>query len=151
MECQRYVRVPASPSTGNKTAPFDSLRFSIVPRLNYWMDGRPGKRTLFIEDEDETMLISFEEGMRCLDLLDIDKCTCAEYRQGQSYLHQKRTPRGCAYFHMEIPDEAGEIWYLPGQMIVKKTYVWEKGVEPILVEILNGITLVKKEICFAYN
>ena len=83
MECQRYVRVPASPSTGNKTAPFDSLRFSIVPRLNYWMDGRPGKRTLFIEDEDETMLISFEEGMRCLDLLDIDRdspiCTRKEH------------------------------------------------------------------------
>ena len=97
------------------------------------------------------MLISFEEGMRCLDLLEIDKCSCAEYRQGQSYLHLKRTPRGCAYFHMEIPDETGEIWYLPGQMIVRESYVWAKGVEPILVQILNGITLVKNETCFAYN
>ena len=151
MECQRYVQVSASPRAGYQTVPFNSLRFSIVPRLNYWMDGRPGKRTLFIGDEEETMLISFEEGMRCLDLLEIDQCSCAEYRQGQFYLHLKRTPRGCAYFHMEIPDETGEIWYLPGQMIVKETYVWAKDVEPILVEILNGITLVKKETCFAYN
>ena len=151
MECQRFVQELASPRTEKTTAPFDSLRFSIVPRLNYWMDGRPGKRTLFIEDEKETMLISFEEGMRCLDLLDIDKCSCVEYRQGQSYLHLKRTPRGCAYFHMEIPDETGEIWCLPGQMIVRESYVWAKGVEPILVEILNGITLVKNETCFAYN
>ena len=97
------------------------------------------------------MLISFEEGMRCLDLLDIEKCTCAEYRQGQSYLHLKRTPRRCAYFHMEIPDEAGEIWCLPGQMIARESYVWAKGVEPILVEILNSITLEKKKPCFAYS
>ena len=82
MECQSYVQVPASSRTEYQTASFDSLRFSIVPRLNYWMDGRPGKRTLFIEDEEETVQISFEEGMRCLDLLDIDKCSCAEYRQG---------------------------------------------------------------------
>ena len=81
MEYQLDVWNPAMPRTENKTVPFDFLRFSIVPRLNYWMDGRPGKRTLFIEDEDETVQISFEEGMRCIDLLDIEKCTCAEYRQ----------------------------------------------------------------------
>ena len=151
MECQRYIQLPVSPEIGYKPAPFDSLRFPIVPRLNYWMDGWPGKRTLFIEDEEETMLISFEEDMRCLDLLDLDKCSCAEYRQGRSYLHLKRAPRGCAYFHMEIPDETGELWHLSGQMIVSEKYVWAKGVEPILIEILNGITLVKKETCFAYN
>lgn len=47
---------------------FDKLHFSIIPRLNYWMDGKPGKRTLLIADEEETATISFEEGMRCLDL-----------------------------------------------------------------------------------
>lgn len=151
MECQRFVRGSALSRDENKTASFDSLRFSFVPRLNYWMDGRPGKRTLFIEDEEATMLVSFEEGMRCLDLLDIDQCSCAEYRQGLSYLHLKRTPQGCAYFHMEIPDETGEIWKLPGQMIVRAPYVWAKEIEPILVALLNSITLVKKETCFANN
>jgi hypothetical protein len=143
MGCQRFVRSLASPNDENKTAPFDSLRFAIVPRLNYWMDGKPGKRTLFIENEEETMLISFEEGMRCLDLLDIDKCSCMECRQGQRYLHLKRTPRGCVYFHMELPDETGEIRNLPGQMIVREHHVRAEEIEPILVELLNSITLVK--------
>ena len=34
---------------------FDVLRFSFVPRLHYWMDGKPGKRTLFIEDEEDNL------------------------------------------------------------------------------------------------
>ena len=159
MECQSNIRGTTLRKTEQGTASFlsfDYIRFPIMPRLNYWMDGRPGKRTLFIEDAEETLLISFEEGMRCLDIPDTDTYRCAEYRQGSYYLHQKRPPqranrRGCAYFHMEIPDETGEIWYLPGQMIVKETYVWAKGAEPILVEILNGIVLVKKGNCFAYS
>ena len=67
---------PAADHTGPAkvcaSALFDRLCFSIMPRLNYWMDGKPGKRTLFIADESETVMISIEEGMRCLDLQNAD-------------------------------------------------------------------------------
>ena len=129
--------------------PFDVLRFSFVPRLHYWMDGKPGKRTLFIEDEEETVVISFEEGMRCLDMVNRDEDHCFEYRRGLRYLHQARVVNPdranascCSFFHMEITDHAGAIHYLPGQMLVRAGRPWADGVEPVLIEILNSITIV---------
>jgi len=128
---------------------FDTLRFSILPRLNYWMDGKPGKRTLFIADEEESVVISFEEGSRCLDLANTDVDHCYEYRCGSRYLHQARAAnkeranaRGCIFFHMEITDHAGATHCLPGQMLAPPGYPWAEGVESILIQILNSITIV---------
>jgi len=129
--------------------PFDVLRFSFVPRLYYWMDGKPGKRTLFIEDDEEAVVISFEEGMRCLDMVNREADHCFEYRRGLRYLHQARVvnpdrtnTRGCIFFHMEITDHTGAIHCLPGQMLVQAGYPWADGVEPVLIEILNSIMIV---------
>ena len=129
--------------------PFDVLRFSFVPRLHYWMDGKPGKRTLFIEDEEETVVISFEEGMRCLDMVNRDEDHCFEYRRGLRYLHQARVVNPdranascCSFFHMEITDHAGVTHCLPGQMLAPPGYPWAEGVESILIQILNSITIV---------
>ncbi len=127
--------------------PFDVLRFSLIPRLNYWMDGSPGHRTLFLTDEEEIITVSLEEGMRCLDLLDTQREHCCEFRQGSRYLHQARSEvsrsgtRNCMFFHMEIADSKGNIHCLPGQIIVSREYPWADGVEPILIEILNSITI----------
>ena len=127
--------------------PFDALSFSLIPGLNYWMDGRPGKRTLFLTDEEEKVTVNFEEGMRCLDLLDTQREHRCEFRQGSRYLHQAGTgvsrskTRNCMFFHMEIADSKGNIHCLPGQMIVSGEYPWADGVEPILIEILNSITI----------
>ena len=131
---------------------FDKLRFSIIPRLNYWLDGRPGKRTLFISNEEETATVNLEEDMRCLDLVNLDANHCVEFRQGMRYLHQSRAAAGkggcrnCAFFHMEIPDSAGNVHCLPGQMVASGNYVWTSGVEPILIDILNSITIADTEI-----
>ena len=143
-------RNTAKPMRGRASLlPFDGLRFSFVPRLYYWMDGKPGKRTLFIEDEEETVVISFEEGMRCLDLVNREENLCFEYRCGLRYLHQARVVSPdrtnascCSFFHMEITDHAGAVHCLPGQMLVRAGRPWADGVEPVLIEILNSITIV---------
>ena len=129
-------------------SPFDVLRFSIIPRMNYWMDGEPGKRTIFIADEEGKIVISFEEGMQCLDLEDAVKSGSFEYRMDARYLHQTSpgvSGQGnvCNYvfFHMELTDAVGNTHCLPGQMGVNTRYRWSDGAEPILIELLNSITI----------
>lgn len=43
--------------------------------------------------------------------------------------------------HMEIPDETGELHILPGEMTAPCGYEWSDGVEPILLELLEGISV----------
>ena len=46
------------------------------------------------------------------------------------------------FFHFEYHDSRGKTYLLPGQMRGKEGYTWsESEVEPILVEIMNSITL----------
>ena len=150
MECHVEIGKQSAAKAVYESAPlqpFDVLRFSIMPRLNYWMDGSPGKRTLFIADDEETVVISFEEGMHCLDLTNRGAGHSVEYRHGLRYLHQTRAmnARDCIFFHMEIADQAGVIHYLPGQMLIRAGQPWEQGVEPILIEVLNSIMIAGAE------
>jgi len=122
--------------------------FRLIPRLNYWLDGNIGQRSLFISAEDESFIISFEEGMRCIDLAENASGRRFEYRWGERYLHQVRSERpgrnttgSWSFFHMEITDHAGNIHWLPGQMVAWAGYPWTEGVEPLLVEILNSISV----------
>lgn len=48
---------------------FERFKFMVLPHLNYSIDGLPGSRCLFITD-DESFIISFEENMGCMDLLE---------------------------------------------------------------------------------
>jgi len=119
-----------------------------MPRLTYWMDGKPGKRTLFLADDEENIVISFEEGARCLDLSGTEEHRCFECRQGLRYLHQAKAAvpqragaRRCSFFHMEITDRRGVTHSLPGQMIVRADYPQTDGVDPILIDILNSIVI----------
>ena len=46
-----------------------------------------------------------------------------------------------AFFHMEMPDETGELHRLPGQMTAPCGYAWSDGVEPVLIDLMNGLTV----------
>lgn len=131
---------------------FQGFRMPFLPQYHYWLDGRPGSRCLFVSNEDRTLVLSFEEGMKCLDLVESrhgeETFLCFESKRGEVYLHERRTkarPTGgnYAFFHFEIPDAQGTVHCLPGQINVRPEYRWSQGPEPILLDLLEGITLAE--------
>lgn len=123
-------------------------RFTILPfnGFRYNFDGPMGKRVLFIESEEKHFTLSFEEGMTCLDVRSSERRphTEAEYKNGKGYIHQLRIGEtsNFVFFHFEYHDREGKTYLLPGQMRGKEGYTWsDSEVEPILVEIMNSITL----------
>ena len=132
--------------------PFDILRFAIIPRMNYWMDGSRGERTIFVSDECETVQISLEEGMQYIDLSMDEAFWCVEYRKDNRYLHQASVNRSVrtgaqrvVFFHIEITDTNNRVYGLPGQMITSRKNAAENTVDPILIDFLNSISLVNEE------
>ena len=111
-----------------------------------------GQRSLFLADRDESFVITFEEGMECLDLK-ASSCEQISYAEFEyvtvgKYIHQIRDTEAndrkganTSFFHIELVDSKGEKLFLPGQITVAKGYEWTCGVEPVLLEILAGITL----------
>ena len=98
--------------------------------------------------------MNFEEGMRCIDLVeghDNEKDFLQfETRRGEVYLHERRTktkPSGGNYsfFHFEISDAEGNVRYLPGQINVRPEYCRFDGPEPVLLDLLEGIALASPE------
>ena len=100
-------------------------------------------------------MISFEENMECMDLTRAS-CNCvikrieSEHQSNGRYIHQLRTdPQkrpgagNYAFFHIELEDDDGSTLYLPGQMTAKAEYQWSDGVEPVLLDILNGVAVCK--------
>lgn len=127
---------------------FDRYRLILPPALKHHQDGLPGKRVLFITDCDESFDISFEEDMECRDLtaggLDRERTVCFEHRSGDQYIHQRRIDRrstSFAFFHIELKDSKGKTVCLPGQMIADQNYMWSEDVEPILIKLLDGISI----------
>lgn len=135
---------------------FDRYRLHIPSELEYFEDGPPGKRVLFITDKTNRFLISFEEGMKLIDLLpdrrdDASKIRYS-YRTEGKYVHQKRTIPvyregigNFAFFHFELEGDDGKMWYLPGQMTAPSGYEWAESVEPILMELLGGIAACQEK------
>lgn len=133
---------------------FGAYSLAVPPTLECSTDGHPGSRVLFLTDRDETILISFEEGMACMDMN--PQCTSGRPMvsytacSGDKYIHQKRTfpddekNRGCfAFFHIEARDSSGKRVSIPGQMTAPPGYRWADGVEPVLLDIMNGIDICK--------
>ena len=125
---------------------FDSFTISPCSCFRYNFDGPTGKRVLFIESEEKHFTLSFEEGMSCLDVRKGEKrpYTEAEYKNGRGYIHQLRIGEASnfAFFHFEYHDREGKTYLLPGQMRGTEGYTWsESEVEPVLVEIMNSITI----------
>ncbi len=123
-------------------------RFTILPfnGFRYNFDGPTGKRVLLIESEEKHFTLSFEEDMTCLDIRNGEKrpCSESEYKNARGYIHQLRIRdiSNFVFFHFEYHDSEGKTYFLPGQMRGKEGYTWsESEVEPILVEIMNSITL----------
>lgn len=125
---------------------FDTFTISPFSCFRYNFDGPTGKRVLFIESEEKHFALSFEEGMTCLDVRSSERRphTEAEYENGKGYIHQLRLMdvSNFVFFHFEYHDSRGKTYLLPGQMRGTEGYTWsESEVEPILVEIMNSITL----------
>ena len=129
---------------------FDQYRLLIPPKLKSHQDGPPGHRVLFISDAKETFNVSFEEGMQMRDMLSASKesanAVSHQCCTDGKYIHQRRSNSAterCAFFHMELEDEDGKQHCLAGQIVVDKGYQWTDGVEPILMELLEGIAVCK--------
>ena len=128
---------------------FDIYQILLPSGLNYHQDGIIGKRVLFITDSDSSFVVSFEENMECMDLsaekMGSEPTVCVQYRSGNKYIHQRRFNRhstSFAFFHIELKNEDGEIMYLPGQIVTNQDYQWTEGVEPILLKLLDGISIL---------
>ena len=135
---------------------FNGFIFPLLPRLYYRADGRAGERILMINDEEETFLISFEQGIECLDLPRTSSAErpkiYSEYREDDRYLHQCKVlakegtdHRDIVYFHMELTDAVGAVHTCPGQMFQERKYRKEEGVEPILLRLLHKMETCGKK------
>ena len=65
--------------------------------------------------------------------------------QDEKYIHVRRRseePIPCAFFHIELEDDDGKAYSLPGQMVVFNDYRWTDGIEPVLMKLLEGISLI---------
>lgn len=130
---------------------FNGFQFPLLPGMIYMMDGKPGLRVLHIVDETEKILISFEQGMSCLDIPsqnDERESIYSEYRMDNKYLHQRKMLsvdekrlKDWIGFRMEITDDDGTVHICPGQLSLSPTLRQMDGVEPILVMLLNGFAV----------
>jgi len=128
---------------------FDKYSLVIPAGLKWHQDGCPGKRVLCILDSEKTFHVSLEEGMKKMDMLpNAEGSPTVSYQcfQEGKYIHLKRSSGGRithAFFHLELDDDDGSILYLAGQMVVFDCYQWSDGIEPVLMQILNGISICK--------
>lgn len=129
---------------------FDQYRLLIPPKLKSHQDGPPGQRVLFITDKKESFTVSFEEGMKPVDMTPdtAGSVPTVSYQccKGGKYIHQKRNTAGnmsYSYFHIELEDEDGKQHCLAGQIVVSPGYKWSDGMEPVLLELLSSIQLSK--------
>ena len=127
---------------------FDKYTLAISEKLNCHEDGIPGRRVVFLSDSQESFLVSFEEDMKLMDMLpglwENDLTVTYEYRKGNTYIHQRRKNSDsavCAFFHFELQDPDGTILYLPGQLVADASYKWSEGIEPVLLELMDGLTV----------
>jgi hypothetical protein len=127
---------------------FDQYRLLIPPKLKSHQDGPPGQRVLFITDKKESFTVSFEEGMQMRDMLAVSResanAVSHQCCKDGKYIHQRRgsgATERCAFFHIELEDDDGKTLYLSGQLVVEKGYQWADGVEPVLMNLLEGITV----------
>lgn len=130
---------------------FNGFSFPLLPGMGYFMDGPPGKRVLFIADECEDILITFEQGMKHLDISfqrEARTPIYSEYRMDNKYLHQRKplstdekVLKDWIGFRMEITEDDGTVHTCPGQLSLSSKYRQMDGVEPILIKLLNGFAV----------
>ena len=125
---------------------FDRFCLVIPASLKYHQDELPGNRVLLISNEQESFTVFFEEGMQMTDMLPLNNTEpSCQYCKNGKYIHQRNVadPMGrCAFFHIELDDEKGRTAYLPGRMTAKSHYPWAEGIEPVLLELMEGLSLL---------
>jgi hypothetical protein len=128
---------------------FDEYCLLIPPKLKSYQDGPPGRRVMFITDQKKNFNISFEEGMKPMDTIsEGEGVSTVSYQcqQNGKYIHLQRrseNPIRYAFFHLELEDNNGTTHVLPGQMVIYTDYTWSDGIEPVLMELLDGIAVCK--------
>jgi len=121
---------------------FECIPMVPLPRLQYWTDGDVGHRVLFIADEGETFVVTFEEGMKCMDQRRAPGCIDAEHHSKNLYLHQCRgTQDNVCFFRLEWTDSGGAVHIQPGQMVTDSGYIWADGIEPVLLSIMTSLQM----------
>lgn len=135
---------------------FCGFLIPVLPEFTYREDGLvKGPRILFIEDLKEILLITLEEGMRCIDDLVIEH----EERgyEAREYLNENKKlqivypsqpdmkPCMMGYFHVELTDKTGEIHILPGQIYMSHPGGYVTGIKavPMLKELFYGVRYEK--------
>ncbi len=126
---------------------FDKWSLTVPDNLEFHQDGPMGKRVVFITDAKESFCISFEEGMLMLPQVQSDASSVSfQCRKGGKYIHLRRGNKGrvsFAFFHMELEDKDGRQHTLAGQMVISAHYQWCDGVEPVLLEVLENISVLE--------
>ena len=131
---------------------FDKYSLVIPPSMKWYQDGLPGQRVYFISDKKERVVISFDEGGQMTDIPP-DAAMCApavscQCCKDDKYIRQTRNAEGnttYSFFQIILEDENGKRHCLSGQIVVEKGYVWSDGVEPVLMELLEGISVCRME------
>ena len=96
--------------------------------------------------------------MECMDVKLSDKKgyihNHCEYRQNNKYLHQLKLVsnednkmHNFVYFRMEVTDEDGTVYTCPGQMFMGPAFKQSSGVEPILLELIDGLSIYHMKDC----
>ena len=123
---------------------FDNFSLALSPKLNYYLDGIAKQRVLFINDKTESFTVSFEESMTDFPKITTESNVSYESCKDGKCICLQRKKDGkidCAFFCIEIKDKDGRKYKLYGQMVVYTDYKWTDGIEPLLLELLDGIRL----------
>ena len=101
---------------------------------------------LFITDENETFIVSFEEGTEYPDYHRLPGYICVEQQMGCFRLRQCRGEQrellnNVCVFRIEWTDQNGIVHIQPGQMVTGTDYSWVDGVEPVLLSIMTSLRM----------
>ena len=127
---------------------FDKYTVTIPSNLKYHMDRHRDNRVLFISDCFDSFVVSFEEGMQNMisDDAEQDSKNFFEYSENGKHIKVQRViPKnlkngGYAFFSIEM-DDNGKKTELNGQMTAHGGYKWSDNIEPILIKLLDCISI----------
>ena len=120
--------------------------------MKWHLDGLPDRRVFFITDKEEKVVISFDESVQMSDIssdtaIHVSIVSCQYCKDGK-YIRQTRNAEGnttYSFFHITLEDENCMRHCLVGQIVVEKGYTWSDGVESVMIELLEGISVHEME------
>lgn len=126
---------------------FDHYTLRSFHKWNYHQDGIPGTRVMFVTNEKDDTLITFDEGMDLEKIFRTPQETdavCYHAAKHDKQIHMVRCKEAhYGFFCIEFSDSMAETRHLPGQIVTSPAYKWSEGMEPVLIELLDSIYLTK--------